>query len=580
MKTETLKISLMSLPPLSKLWSPNSQKLKWATFVLIITAIFLANTFHEAYPDEFDNILGGKYILEGKLIYKEHFTHHGPVAYFLAALIEVFSGISFVRFRIVYSLFLLTLTFGSLHFLKKKFGDRIGFYHAFIYLLAISATFFWSHMLLADSLSAFLLVPAYLLVLLSLYHQERFHLKDLAFISLFSSLALLSSLSYAYMIGFLYLFAFYLYLKGVGIAQKKQVLKGLAVLTAPFLIFLIYLVLTNSLSDYYQQNFVFNAKYYIYNYPRPEGSGRINPVRYSIIITHNFFNDFAGALVNSKDFNLCFPFPTALALGNLGLIIYLLLFSSPWSALFILLMLTFANARSNPLTNGDTDYQAAVYIICSLANLTLFLRLTYKKLNEKVATAQKIILSFLFLFVGVYAFFLALFFQRQFNFKFFDKYMGKAPLIYDRSQIAPIINKLVSPGEFFWIGPFEFEELFYATGKIPSRYHVLLPAMGKAEEIKKTFLSDFQKNKPKVIYFDRQCFILGSNPEMYAQFFLDFLDQEYVTLSKYKRGGKQYVSAVPISEHVNLKTNLYLDKERAEAVIQDLLTQNLIKPKL
>lgn len=569
----------MPLSLLAKSWSKNPQKVKWVVFVLTIAAIFLANGFHESYPDEFDSLLGGKYILQGKLIYREHFTHHGPVAYFLAALIEVFGGISFVRFRIIYSLFLLGLTFGSLHFLKKTFGERVSFYPIFIYFLAISATFFWGHMLLADSLSGFLLFPAYLLVLLSLYYQEKFRLRDLALVSLFGSLALLSSLSYSFMIGSLYLFAFFLYLKNLGIAPKIQVLKAVAVLAAPFLIFLTYLVLTNSFSDYYQQNFVFNAKYYIYNYPRPEGSGRINPVRYSIIIAHKFFNDFAGALVNSKDFNLGFPFATALALGNLGLVIYLLLFSSPWPALFVLFMLTFANTRSNPLTNGDTDYQAAVYIIASLANLTFFLRLAYEKLNESIVTAKKIVLGFLFLFVGVYAFFLALFLQRQFNFKYFDKYMGKAPLIYDRPQIAPVINKLVSQDEFFWVGPFAFEELFYAQGKVPSKYHILLPAMSKSEEIKQMVLDDFQRYKPKVIYFDRQCFILGSNPEMYAQFFLDFLDQEYVTLSKYKQEGQQYVSAIPITEKVDLGTKLYLNKERADEIIQTLLTNNLIKPR-
>jgi hypothetical protein len=242
-------------------------------------------------------------------------------------------------------------------------------------------------------------------------------------------------------------------------------------------------------------------------------------------------------------------------------------------------MLVFANTRSSPLTNGDTDYQAAVYIMASLANLTFFLQLTYEKLNEKIVTAKKIILGFLFLLVGVYAFFLALFLQRQFNFKFFDKYMGQAPLIYDRPQVAPVINKLVSRDEFFWIGPFAFEELFYAQGKVPSKYHILLPAMSKSEEIKQVVLDDFQRHKPKVIYFDRECYILGSNPEMYAQFFLDFLDWEYVTLNQYEQGGKQYLSTIPMTEKVNLETNLYLDKDRATEVIQDLLSQNLIKPK-
>ncbi len=87
-----------------------------ALFVLVMLGIFLINTVHEQYPDEFDNILGGWYILHGRLIYTGFFTHHGPVAYYIAALVEIFSGQSFVRFRIVYSIFFLPISSGPMSF--------------------------------------------------------------------------------------------------------------------------------------------------------------------------------------------------------------------------------------------------------------------------------------------------------------------------------------------------------------------------------------------------------------------------------------------------------------------------------
>src|SRR3989344_2656306 len=69
-------------------------------FVLLFF-LFLVNSVHESYPDEFDNILGGWYSLKGQLIYKDWFTHHAPIAYWTASLVEIFSGQSFVKFRIL-----------------------------------------------------------------------------------------------------------------------------------------------------------------------------------------------------------------------------------------------------------------------------------------------------------------------------------------------------------------------------------------------------------------------------------------------------------------------------------------------
>ena len=73
------------------------------TFFFFIFCILSINALHESYPDEFDNILGGKYILSGSLLYKDYFSHHGPVAYFLSAFILLFSNGSFVIFRILFA---------------------------------------------------------------------------------------------------------------------------------------------------------------------------------------------------------------------------------------------------------------------------------------------------------------------------------------------------------------------------------------------------------------------------------------------------------------------------------------------
>lgn len=554
----------------------------WIIYIIFLAFLFFTNTLHDSYPDEFDNILGGKYILEGRLPHSGFFTHHGPVAYWVAAIVEVFSGISFVRFRIVYCIFLLIFVLFSYFFLKKRFFDKVNFYLFLMVVFGISATYFWGHMLLADSLTGFLLVPVYLLLLLSGVHGRKLTINDLLTIGILTFLSLLSSLTYLYLIFIIYVYTLYLYFrKAKHKLDFKSVLKPLLTLAIPYLFFLGYLFITKGLSAYVQQNIIFNSKYYIYNYPHPEGSSRINPVRFAIIIANEFINAFSGLLVNAKDLNFNYPFNSALALANVAVLVWLLFFGQFNLAIFVFLILIFTNARSNPLTSKETDYQSAVYIMISMTNFILIIPYFYNLLNKNLVLGKKIVFGFLFIILCIYGVFTMLFLFRKFEEKAFNKYMGKAPLIYDRPQLAPIMNKLVSNNDYMWIGPFEFEELFYARGKVPSRFHILIPGMGKAPEIQQAFLVDFQKNKPKVIIFDRRFFILGKSPEMYAQFFLDFLQANYITLYDYRANdGSMYISVNPVNERVDIETKLYISKDNINEVIDKMLKENLIRPQI
>src|ERR1051325_10801956 len=98
-------------------------------------------TLQGFYPDEYDNILGGWYILHGRLPYVGFFTHHGPAAYFVSSIVLLFSGHSFVSFRVVYNILLFIFLVGSYIFLRKKFGpEKSLFFPAVIATIAVGAT--------------------------------------------------------------------------------------------------------------------------------------------------------------------------------------------------------------------------------------------------------------------------------------------------------------------------------------------------------------------------------------------------------------------------------------------------------
>lgn len=550
-------------------------------FWAFILFTFFVNTLHESYPDEFDNIMGGWYILHGRLIYTGFFTHHDPVAYFIAAFVEIFSGRSFVRFRIFYSILLFIFTFWSFSYLKGSI-KRISmeFYLGVVLFFGVGATYFWGHMLLADNVSAILLMPAFALVLIKSLYKEALTLKDYIFVSVLSSLALLSSITYFYLTFGLFAFLGLSYLHSYSFNIKrvlsKETGKIILIILAPYIIFLIYLIVTGSFKDYFYDAVSFNQKYYIYNYPRPIGSTSINPIRYAIVIAQNFQNNFSSLLIQAKDFNFTFPFNITLAVADAALLIYLILKKRVDLALFIWIILTFANARSNPVTSSETDYQSAVYIMISLFNIVLVLKILHEELKKEVEYSQKLIFSFLLIIVGIYSLFNFTFLVRKFSYKTYNKFMGFQGTVYDRPKIAPILNSLTSNADYAWIGPFAFEDLFYMNAQLPSKFVILLPAFGDAPEIQQQMIADFEKNPPKIIYFEKRYFILGRSPEMYAQFFLDYLATNYITLFDYKEGKTVYKSSIPIDDRIDLETKLYINKNDFPQVKQELLDKGLI----
>lgn len=453
-------------------------------------------------------------------------------------------------------------------------------YLYFIPVIGITATDFLGHMLLADSISGFFLTPVYVLLLLKIFYRENLKKKDFIFISVLTSLAWLSSLTYTYLIFFIIIcsLGYYLFYQPDKPTNKKQIWEIIGIFFAPYIIFLIYLIVTGSLSDYLYQAITFNEKYYIYNYPRPVGSSHINPIRYAIVIAHDVILDMFTLAVQIKDFNFSYPFNVTILMANIVLLIFLLSKRNYYFAIFLALFIIYSNARSDPLTSRETDYQSAVYIMISLFNICFVIPALYKELNLNVPLGKRVILIGSFAFISIYSVFTGMYLFNLWSNKVYSKYMGTAPLIYDRPLIAPVINSVVSSNDYMWIGPFSFEELFYANGNIPSKYQILIPDMGDSQKIQSEMISDFQAHKPKVIYFDKEFYILGRDPETYGQFFLNFLNNNYTTLSQYQNGDIKYESIPQPNIQMDLDTKLFINKDDVQSVIQKLIQSNYVKP--
>jgi hypothetical protein len=274
----------------------HKKTLLYGLMIISLIVISLTNSVHEKYPDEFDNLLGGRYLTQGKIIYKDFFTHHGPFPYFLASTILPFTGLSFVNFRLMYGLLIVVYFLAIARYIKSRDKESGNLFIIFIPIWLVASVYFWGHMLLADNISALAFIPVYAIIAKTIFFNKTFRYRDLIITSILLSTVQLSSLSYTFLNIITY--AFIVLLTITSHKSKKFTLSSLLILAIPYIIFFCFLLLTNSIKDYYIQNFQFNSQYYIYNYPRPEGSTTINPIRYSIIIIHNYIKNTHPLLTN------------------------------------------------------------------------------------------------------------------------------------------------------------------------------------------------------------------------------------------------------------------------------------------
>ena len=560
--------------------------LPWKQILLFtfLFGIFLLNAFHEEYPDEYDNIVGGKYILEGRLPYRDWFSHHQPLPYFLSSGILAVTGISFVRFRIGLAIVYFLITAGSYLLLKKRIQQSsLSFYLYFLFTIAFGATYYWGNMLLADTLSAYFLAPAIILVLVKGYTHEPFTLRDLILYILYTFLAWLSSMTITYLIAGLHVYAVYLFIRNGKVLSKKLLLKKVVqiamVFAIPYIVWMLYLLVTGSMRSYYFDTITFNQQYYIYNYPLEPG-GSINPIRYALIIAHDFINNFFPVIGSVKNLAFDFPLVNTFAMSHIAFMVILLITRRYVLIYPYLVLLVYSNTRSNPASIAETDYQVNVYIFLSMIVGLYSFQILKQLLDTQTLTKSfRILAGSVFVLLSAYWFFTSIFLPLKFFQKFMAKYSGQSPLIYDHPEVAPIVNQIAGSDEYAWIGPLAFKELLYLDARQPSKYHWFLNHSAKSEKIRSEIVSDLTQNRPKVIVFNRDYTPWGGDAASYNSFFTDFVDDHYFrifTLNE-ELDGYAYKWKISRTQNFDIDGYFYFDRNRQDEIIQELLDKGLIE---
>ena len=282
--------------------------------IFLSLILFLSNAKYVMYPDEFVNILGGIFINQGKLPYLQYFDHHLPFAWYFAALLLKLSFGSYVKFRLFFAIFNFSCLIGLAYWIRKNFSSLYYYFLIFLVIYPSMAVYFWFHLYLADSLAVlFFSLIFWILLIQSLNKKQNTFILKIA--SLLNFAMIFSSLTFAYLGLVLYLWQLYL-LKN----SWKKILHQLLWIGTPYLIYLVYLLLTNSFKEFYFANVIYNTQHYI-SLPNYVKGAHFNPLKFGLTLIYNFLGNYFALLSSIKDVNLYLPIGVLAALGSFLLLI-------------------------------------------------------------------------------------------------------------------------------------------------------------------------------------------------------------------------------------------------------------------
>ncbi len=538
---------------------------KFNLIYIVIFLLFIVNSAYVSYPDEFINLLGGVVIKSGMLPYVHFFDHHVPFAWYLASFFLIFSFKSFILFRLYFAIFTFLILFIIANWIKKKNKDLYLYFLGFFFIYPMAGLYYWFHLYLADSLAILFFSAAFWILITQTFSKTKENLKPLLASSFFVFLMCFSSLTFIYLGAALYLWHVYL----IGYKKIKQQLIFVSWSIAPYLIYFIYLFATNSFKDFYFANFTYNTQLYI-SIPNYIRGSNFNPPKFAATLIFNFLQGYMPLLSKIKHLDLYLP--TGVLAGMSSFVLFFLLFAKNWIlGVIYFFILSFSAPRSGLKTFDETDYQSGLFLVLGIASsfVVLYILRNLTKENNLYEDLKRVS-RFL---IAVFLIFTTVFLMSNFYGKFFLRYTQQMPSIYDSSQTKDLISYLIDDNDYFWIGPYEPNEIFYAgKGKIPGKYPTLLPQFRENESLKTGFLKQFKDNTPKIIIYKNTASIFNTPSIEFGKFFIDWMSDKYTQLEDVKG-----MELLKNPSFFDLKSDLFLLNSDKQNLLQKLENGGYIK---
>ncbi len=130
---------------------------------------------------------------------------------------------------------------------------------------------------------------------------------------------------------------------------------------------------------------------------------------------------------------------------------------------------------------------------------------------------------------------------------------------YNLVNFAHAVNALVGPNEYYWAGPYPYEDVLRVQGKPATRYIFYFPWQASSPAYRQEVLQQLQAHMPKVVYYNYDVSIWNIPASSYSSNILFFLKGEYFNLENMSPSAKYifFRHDVSTSEAINaLRQNL------------------------
>lgn len=532
---------------------------------LLSFVFFVINANYVMYPDEFVNFMSGKLILQGNIPYTEIFDHHMPGAWLLAAFLQLFSFGSFVLLRFWWALFAFASFLGLLLWVRKNYKEFFPYVAFSAILYPLMSVYFWFHLFLGDSVAALFFAITFWILIVQTF-TKRISYKATLLAGLLTAGIIFSSLTYVYMCGVLYIWQLFLLLSNKPSWEKFLIYSG--VCASPFILFVLALLVTGSLKDFYQANVVYNTELYV-SIPNFEKGPIFNPIKFALTMIFNFLGNYIPLLSQIKHIDIYFPMGTLAGLSTL--ILFLILgYRNVFLGLLYFLVLTLSTPRSDVSKLSETDYQMTMFLVIgALSSMVVLYAIRTAKIEDQLLNDLK---RFAGVLVSIFLIFSTLFLLNNAYSKYYQRYTQKMPSIADKSFTAEFINDVIGEEDYYWVGPYHPEDVYFVEkGKLPGKYYFMMPQFGEHDYFKNDFISQFETNTPSVIIFRHEDSIFNTPADKFAGFLLDWID------TKYEKLDEKEVEILKSPSTFNIRTDFYILNEDKEEVLQRMRDTGYIK---
>lgn len=498
-------------------------------FVLLLLGFYLVNAMIGEYNDEWDNILSGKMMADGLILYRDIFSHHFPLPYVMSYVIHLIINPHFYSFRILFSLFLFTWAL-FLYVYTRTSPSRFPRKYFFLLLLAFVSPILRMNMLLAEVLVGY---SALTILCIALYRPRPLMIRDLSLFVFFAFCIAASGMAYLPLALLAYLFVLFALLHDRLHYPWKRILFLAVFSFIPYGMTAAILITAGSLDDFLWQNITFNQVYYLpflYDYPQ-------SVLSFPIFILKNLAKATVGSL-NITLANLENIIYFALLLMTATYVLHLIRKRSYINLCFFLGVFILSSARLATDTGIAHQGNVPFYMISLIAFAHMSSKIYYAfcdHLNDFPKNWTKAIGTIvIFLFFAltslkvVDSYYLLTFAERR---------------VQNGTQAAYLLNETLKPGETYWVGPYDFKTQYYLSSPPATRYTFYLPWHAKSEKVRKEMIEDFKRNQPKIIMLDGQFSVWIYPFSNYGQELTRYINENYSRFGASADGGTTFFRA-------------------------------------